>query len=113
MFGRDPDLDTVDAFTRRLVGLTKYALQHYDGERTLAQLASAMAHQERTIKEALPILRGLGVASEIQLETGIVRFKQLPPASATPDTLFLESLQEARAFRRMFVRAVDLENYLR
>lgn len=113
VLGRDPALDTVDAFTRRLAGLVKYTMQHYDGKSTLAQLASAMAHQEETIKEALPILRELGVEAVVQSETGHVQFTQMPPISAMPDTRLSDYLLEARAFRRMFIRAVDLENYLK
>lgn len=113
VFGRDPGLDGADAFTRRLVGLVKYTLQHYDGKSTLAQLASAMAHQEQTIKEALPILRRLGVVATVQSETGAVRFRQVSADPAVPDTRLADCLLEARAFRRMFIRAVDLENYLK
>jgi single-stranded-DNA-specific exonuclease len=60
LFGVDPDLDRPEPFTRRLVGLVKYALSAHGGRTTLSSLAAATAQREITVFAALEWLAARG-----------------------------------------------------
>jgi len=60
LFGRDPGLDSLDAFLRRLAGLAKFCIRTQAGRTSCTQLGAAMAHRPRTVRAGLTWLAARG-----------------------------------------------------
>ena len=60
LVGQSPQLDDFSAFTTRLAGLVKYALNARAGRASMQELAAAMAHQERSVRAGLQWLSEQG-----------------------------------------------------
>ena len=111
LFGVDPNLDSYEAFVRRWAGLVRYAIEHYGGRSSIAALAGAMAHGERTITCALEILPGLGVCARQSGDA--VELERCAVAEVEQETDALRSmLHEAGAFRRSLQKAASIEGFL-
>ena len=107
VFARDPGLDQPAPFVKRLAGLVKYTLSQYKGETTIKKLASACAHDERTIRAGLNVLPALGVKA--RLVDDQVYFMRCEPEPAGLEGSDLEALlREAKAFRRTLAQAASL-----
>ena len=108
LFGRDPGVDTPDAFIRRLTGLIRYALSARGGRAPIGPLAAATAHREVTVRLGLAWLAARGhvrIASETDGEA------QLAPGDgvSAPDADFKAldarlraALAETAAYRAYF-----------
>ena len=111
VFAKDPGVDTHEAFTRRLGGLVKYAIAEYNGCSSIAELAGAMAHGERTVACALGLLPAMGVRAERE-EDGRVRFERCAVADVPGCAQRLRVLlNEARTFRKFFRTAGDAAGF--
>jgi single-stranded-DNA-specific exonuclease len=108
LFGINPDLDDLEAFLKRLAGLTKHALKTNEGRVSISTLAAATAQRESTVWAGLAWLTARGhlvIASagddEIQLTAGTGKADpDLPRVTARLKML----LEETRAYRAHFVR---------
>jgi single-stranded-DNA-specific exonuclease len=114
LMGLDPGLDAPRAFLERLGGLVKYALRQYGGEASLAALAAAMAHGERTVALGL---RWMALRGRVDLSFAPGGQIELRAATrtATPDLgderlpvvegRLGARLEEAAAYREYFRQA--------
>jgi len=105
--GVDPEVDTLQGFTRRLLGAAKHAIKT---EKTplLSQLAVTMAHEERTVREGLKWLAGRGQIQFFERKTGVQTKNGVQaggdttgkqPTRGAPDHV-RQALEEAGAFRK-------------
>jgi hypothetical protein len=115
LFGVDPDLDRPEPFTRRLVGLVKYALSAHGGRTTLSSLAAATAQREITVLAALEWLAARGdirmqrEGDNLVLLKGPRRTGQEQPFEAEIARIRgrLEALLAESAAYRAFFRSAD------
>ena len=63
LFAVDPEVDALEAFLRRLAGLVKHALSAYDGRLEWDAVATAMAHQAKTVQAGVRWLMARGQVS--------------------------------------------------
>ena len=111
VFAVDPGVDEYEVFMRRFGGLVRYALEHYDGSSTIAELAGAMGHSERVILRGLEVLPALGVIAV--RHNGGVRFKRREVAREEKvEEVLRLMLAESRAFRRAYRETGDLQRFL-
>jgi hypothetical protein len=73
LFGRDPGLDRVEPFLKRLAGLVKYALNHRDGFVSIPDLAAETAQREQTVRAGVEWLRARGQVSLIEQDEQVIR----------------------------------------
>jgi hypothetical protein len=114
LLGVDPGLDTPRAFLERLGGLVKYALRRYGGQASLAALAAAMAHGERTVALGL---RWMGLSGRVDVSfapggqvvlrpgTGAVRRDRDDERLPVVEGRLRARLEEAAAYRDYFRQA--------
>ncbi|MDZ4700961.1 MAG: single-stranded-DNA-specific exonuclease RecJ [Rhodothermales bacterium] len=107
VFGREPALERVAAFQRRLAGVAKYALEEFQGETELEVISAAMAGTDIAVLEGLKSLASLGLAVETMSGGHVRLWKTAPGAQSKGDTLGL-LLGEAAAYRRLFCRVSSL-----
>jgi hypothetical protein len=93
LFAVDPELDTLEAFLRRLAGLVKHALSAYDGRLEWPMLAAAMAHRVETVQAGLRWLIAHGLVSLVAQEEGAT----LVEAGGTDDAAAEEAARETLA----------------
>ena len=111
VFAVDPGVDEYEVFMRRFGGLVRYALEHYDGSSTIAELAGAMGHSERVILRGIEVLPALGVIAV--RHNGGVRFKRREVAREEKvEEVLRLMLAESRAFRRAYRETGDLQRFL-
>lgn len=109
LFAVDPQMDDLESFTRRLLGLAKYALGRTKGQVKIASLAAATAQREETVNVGLRWLAAGGYLGVQDRGEGLVC---LTEGAGEPDVDF-ESLtnrlrailEEMRFYRRQFSRA--------
>ena len=112
VFANTPALDSFNTFMRRLVGLIKYTMQQYEGETTVLKLAAAMAHTEKAIRYALPLLTKLGIMARVEKGGQVyIEPHSSEGAPAEEDQLLFE-IAEAKAFRALLKKSRDLSNFL-
>ncbi len=108
LFGRDPGVDTSDAFIRRLTGLVRYALSVRGGRAPIAQLAAAAAQRETTVRLGLAWLAARGhirIVGDIGNETQIAAGDGLSAAEVETKALDVRlraALAETAAYRAYF-----------
>lgn len=113
VFAKDPGVDSYEAFTRRLGGLVKYAIAEYNGCSSIAGLAGAMAHSERTVACGLGVLPAMGVRAKRE-ESGALRFERCAAADVSGCARRLRVLlDEARTFRRFFQTTGDVADFFK
>ena len=111
VFDVDPAVDEYDQFMRRFGGLVKYAIEQYGGESTIADLASAMGHDERAVIQALEVLPALGVEAGLG-RGGKVAFQRREVMMADKAEELLQlMLEESCAFRRAFRESSDVVRF--
>lgn len=112
LFGVDPELDGLEAFLKRLVGLVKYVVSNSDGRVNLERLASAMAHRLVTVHTGVEWIAAQGY---INLDVSQGGMLLLSHGSSKPDDeeneLIMSALgclkvllEETAAFRAYFKR---------
>jgi len=108
LFGTEPGLDDFEAFLKRLLGLTKRALNANRGRVSISTLAAATAQREATVRaglawlEAKGILKAQGTDDEAHLTIG----DQKSGAGLNQAAARLEKLlRETAAYRAHFARA--------
>ncbi len=109
LVGRDPRMDRLEPFLKQLAGLVKRALRAQDGSVTLAALAAATAHCERTVRAGLDWLAARGhvviegeTDGELHLASGDgVRCDDLSTITEQLRAL----LEETAAYRAYLARA--------
>lgn len=111
VFAKDPGVDTYQAFTQRLGGLVKYTMVEYDGHSSVAKLAGAMAHGERTVVAGFEVLPAMGVQATREGDDEVL-FERcaVVDVSVAVDKLRV-LLDEARAFRKAFRTTEDAANF--
>ena len=113
LFAVDPQVDAFEAFVRRLAGLVKYAVAHYEGETELVRLAAAMAHSSRTLALGLEVLPVFGVRASVAPDGHRLRLERCDKAPRPQaEERLRAALAEARAFRKMLRLAADVAGYL-
>jgi single-stranded-DNA-specific exonuclease len=109
LFGIDPGLDHPETFLKRLVGLTRHALNSSQGQVNISTLAAATAQRETTVRRGIAWLAARGhlvvldeEGDKIQLAKGNhVASDDLPRIAAQLRAL----LEETAAYRAHFARA--------
>ncbi|CAN0481038.1 unnamed protein product, partial [Laminaria digitata] len=104
LFGNVSDMDTSDAFLKRLIGLSKYTLAHYSGQTSLSALAAACAQTEVAVAEGLKCLSGMGLVIQID-KNGEVQIMQISPESVKQESAgdgkkLARLLKESAAYRK-------------
>lgn len=114
LFALDPELDEPEAFLRRLAGLVKYALAHYEGhidESLLARAAAASAQRAATVRCGLEWLAAQGQWTLTYEGEAGWRVSAAParpnPAAARASRLKLERLLAETAAYRSYARRAD------
>ncbi len=107
VFAREPAVEQLADFRRRLAGVTKYALAEYGGEIELERITAAMASTDIAVLEGLRSLAALGLAAEATSEGRVRLWRTSPRAPSESDALAL-LLGEATAYRRLFRRVASL-----
>jgi len=102
------EVDSLEGFSRRLLGLSKHAIR--SGKvAPLPRLAAAMAHEEETVRLGLEWLERRGQIRARETDEGFSigpgsgKGEADAPSSLTPSSLtkaLKETLEEARAFRK-------------
>lgn len=109
LFAVNPDLDTMDAFLRRLAGLVKYALRSSQGRINLPALAAAMAHRPVTARAGLDWLQARGYIHIVSTQGEIAYLEQgsgiAQPAPPELADRLAALLEETAAFRQYYARA--------
>ncbi len=107
LIGQLPPFDSPLPFIGRLMGLLKYAMQHYDGEVNVEQLAAALGHEARTIRLGIDWLSAQGKLTARNKDgTCVVQSTQQTAnhAEATTIEQYLKTaLAEAAAYRKFFL----------
>ena len=111
LFAQNPGLDEPAPFIKRLVGLVKYALMHYDGETTLDELAAACAHDENTVRAGLELLPSLGVVAKIDEDRRVFLTRRNSEEDNGGGADLEALLKEVKAFRRAFAQAVSVNSF--
>ncbi|MGA9349445.1 MAG: single-stranded-DNA-specific exonuclease RecJ [Anaerolineae bacterium] len=109
LLGIDPGLNHAETFLKRLVGLTRYALNSNQGRASISTLAAATAQRETTVRQGIAWLAARGhlvvldeEGDETQLAKGNhVASDDLPRIAAQLRAL----LEETAAYRAHFARA--------
>lgn len=108
VFSNDPDLDTHNKFINRLAGSVNYALKHKEGKISVAALAAAMAHRERTVRLGLAWLTAYGALTIVHDAGNVITVTrngtQDPSALAQLTVELRAMLEETAAYRRHFAR---------
>jgi single-stranded-DNA-specific exonuclease len=107
--GIDPQVDTLQSFTRRLLGLVKHAVKAGKTP-SLSQLAVMMAHEESTARNGLRWLEDRGQI-EVSGPESSLRFKSGKRRERSNGNLSQElrrALEEARAFRKYALSGTSL-----
>ncbi len=111
LFALDPGLDEPEAFLRRLAGLVKYALAHYDGQIDEARLAAATAQRASTVRCGLEWLAAQGQWTLRREGDGTWQASPAPaaadPAAARAAAARLEQLLAETAAYRSYARRAD------
>ncbi|MDX2161678.1 MAG: single-stranded-DNA-specific exonuclease RecJ [bacterium] len=117
-FAHDPGLHTPEAFTRRLAGLVKYAIERRGGRASAPDLARAMAHDAETVEAGLDWLQGQGVIAltqaaaqtgaggEYHIERGTGRAR--PQGDGDALVTLRQRLAEPAAYRA-YLRTADVD----
>lgn len=104
LIGRDPGLETVDSFLRRLMGILKFHTHQEEKPFSLAKLGAAMASRECSVQLGLQYLSDQGELRLKPAEPGMIRFEwaQLRPSIhvRAAATRLERNLAETAAFRR-------------
>jgi len=101
------------AFTRRLAGLVKYTLNHYEGKASITQFAVATAQREVSVRRGLSVLESMGqitvewLGQQVKISKGGAPDKE--QSAALQDDLHA-ILAETSAYRSYF-RNADLETF--
>ena len=108
LVGERPSWEEASAFLRRLAGLARYALAHYNGEVHLTSLAAATAQREATVAAGLRHLEARGFFMLEEVESGFIlhrgNIRNDEAARWWYDRLRTQ-LEESRAYRNHFLRA--------
>ncbi len=108
IIGQRPPWEKAGPFLRRLAGLAKYALAHYDGLLSLESLAAATAQCEATVATGLRHLEARGLFTIEESEGNLILHRgntpDEPAARWWYDQLHIR-LDESRAYRNYFLRA--------
>jgi single-stranded-DNA-specific exonuclease len=113
LFAQDPGLDRPESFMRRLAGLVKFAIGHYEGlldEPTLARMAAQTAQRLATVRWGL---RWLAAQGQVTLEERSEGWRVAPgagkgdPAAAQEAGARLAELLRETAAYRAYVRSAD------
>jgi len=111
VFDQISNLDAPQAFLSRLAGLVKYDLTARGGRCSVADLAAALGHRERTVRQGVEWLVARGQVVIINEENGVLLLDKAnkPPASyAEATNRELRLLLEETAAYRSFFRRADL-----
>ncbi len=113
VIGVDPNLDRLDRFTKRLLGLIRYTLENYEGRTTLKKLSAAMAHSDATVQCALDVLPEMGLSASIQDGEVLIERTGISKSEATRSREKLQFLiAETRSYRNTFSASQNLSNFL-
>ena len=99
--------DTVESFTKRLIGLVKYCLSQKDGKANLEQLASALGQSNKTVLLGLELQMAKGEIEFTLTGVDIEIIRAKIPKSRNIDNLetrLKKFLDEASAFRSYYMR---------
>ena len=108
LVGRRPPWEKAGAFLRRLAGLAKYALAHYDGKVALEAMAAATAQTEAAVAAGLRRLEARGFFTLEETEDGFLLHRGgMPDATAAQwwYNRLHHLLEESSAYRNHFLRA--------
>jgi single-stranded-DNA-specific exonuclease len=94
LFGVDPQLDKLEPFVKRLVGLVKYVIKTNRGLVKLSALAAATAQREETVKVAIHWLAAQGL---IQVQSEESDQFYLSEGSGSPKEGLSEQTEQLRA----------------
>lgn len=103
--------DGLTAFVRQVMGLVKYAVQHYGGQVDLAELAWQVGHQPGTVAVALRWLAAQGklaIIAESDALWQVRPAKEPPQSEAVSLQAELVSLLEETAAYRQFAQGASL-----
>jgi single-stranded-DNA-specific exonuclease len=110
LVARDPQLDAVQPFVRRLAGLVKHIQASGKGRVSLVRLAGAMAHRPETVLVGLEWLAARGFAAVRRVEGDELEVSG--PVDAVPGSLpeierrLIGLLEETAAYRHYFRNAI-------
>lgn len=113
-FSAQQDMDDVQMLTRRLSGLLKYTINHYNGKVEIDTLAALCAHNTSTIRFCLEMLFTKGVFEIEHLDRGLVFVKEGEQGRGNRSTSNKDNgallklraaLAETKAFRNYFSTA--------
>jgi hypothetical protein len=109
LFAVDPQLDTVNAFIKRLAGISKYIIRNQAGETTMIELASTMGTSENCLKSGLTWLATKGLMSweEVDESGSLILYPPNINTGSENQISQIESeltscLREIKAFRKYF-----------
>jgi len=116
LFACDPELDQLEQFSNRLIGLLKNLIAKRSGISKISALASAMAHQEETILKGLDWFASRGifqitrlVGDEILVESG----RGIASEEASKELKKLKALLLETAAFRGYYRRMDKDKLMK
>lgn len=107
LFGIQPDIDHVNGFMARLVGLLKYTMRHKESIVKLEALSAAMSHRDLTVQTGLQLLRAMGKLDYEVLSTGEYQLRQTQGQASAKLPMFQHRLElllaETKAYRNYWM----------
>jgi single-stranded-DNA-specific exonuclease len=107
VFARNPGVDDVASFLRRLAGVAKYAFEQHRGGVPIERLAAAMAATEIAVREGLSLLVSVGIEAVVERD-GTVVFRRVPARTERNTDALSGLILESRAYRRLFEQTTSL-----
>ena len=118
LFAIDPELDQLEEFFNRLIGLLNNIISRSSGRGDLSRIAAAMAHREVTILKGIEFLQSRGIFYTNLLEGGEIIVKPGGRIVLDESRGILEQLKyllaETAAFRAYYRKAdknMVMKNY--
>ncbi len=113
LFAHDPGLGEIGAFSQRLAGLVRYALQAKGGQVDLEAAAAALAHRAATVSAGLEWLAAQGKIAIVERAEGVWRLapgsgRQDAPATGAARARLDALLTETAAYRA-YLRGLPAE----
>ncbi|MBN8636328.1 MAG: single-stranded-DNA-specific exonuclease RecJ [Anaerolineae bacterium] len=108
LLDHDPDLNDLEKFLRRFLGLIKHTLTAKHGVAQIQTFAALMAHREATIRAALEWVESMGIVSITERngdEVAISGGQGSGPADPTQTERMTRLLTETAAYRAHYRRA--------
>jgi single-stranded-DNA-specific exonuclease len=108
LFDVDPQMDKLEPFIKRLLGLVKYALASNQGVVKVSALAAATAQREATVKEGIDWLAARGILEVLDEQDGEIHLGEGEQVEEDDTARKLKTLQEllseSAAYRTHFSR---------